>query len=149
MRPVASATVDAGGTLAPGATTGATTGALTLNTTTGLTLNGTLAIGITATGSSLLTTTGGLTLGINSILTVTGTSGAALYDLANYTGTLTGTFATLTIPTGYTVNYAGTDFGGTSIELVATAVPEPSTWVMLLGGVGTLAFVRRMRRRTV
>ena len=145
MLTVASATVAAGGTLTPGATTGATTGTLTLNTTGGTTINGILAIGITATGSSTLTTTGGLTLGTASTLTVTGTSGAADYDIANYTaGTESGTFATLNIPAGYTVNYAGTDFGGTSIELV-TAVPEPSTvWVCVLMLAGAGWYYRRL-----
>lgn len=30
-----------------------------------------------------------------------------------------------------------------------TAVPEPSTWAMIFGGIGTLALVQRRRRRTV
>jgi len=34
--------------------------------------------------------------------------------------------------------------GGLWIEV--TAIPEPSTLAMLLGGVGLLAFRRRMRR---
>ena len=139
---VVSATIT--GTVAPGATIGATTGVLALSTTGGTTINGLLAIGITATGSSTLTTTGGLTLGNASTLKVTGTSGAADYDLANYTGTLAGTFGTLNIPSGYSVNYAGTDFGGTSIELV-TAVPEPSTRAAVLLCLGVLGF--QLRRR--
>ena len=142
---VSSATFNTGTFLTPGATTGATTGALTLNTTSGITLNGTLAIGITATGGTSLSTNGALTLGSASILTVAGTSGAAAYDIANY-GSETGTFATTTsIPSGYTINYAGSTFSAHDIELDVTAVPEPSTWIG--GAVMLLSTFEVMRRR--
>ena len=140
---VTSVTVNSNGTLSPGLTAGATTGTLTLNTTAGLTINGTLAIGIAGTGSTSLATNGSLTLGSGSILIVTGAAnGTSDYDVANYPNPTaeSGKFASMTVPTGYQINYAGTTFslmGGMDIEL--DPIPEPSTWqacgLLLLGGV--------------
>ena len=149
MLTVASVTVNAGGTLAPGATRGATSGSLTLNTTSGLTLNGTLQIGITASGGTTLLTNGLLTLGGTSILNVTGTSGASAYDIANYGAFGGGTFANVTgVPAGYTLTYTGTTFNPSGdIELDLTTVPEPSTWAMLLlGGFAVMVGARHARR---
>jgi fibronectin-binding autotransporter adhesin len=156
---VASATIATGASLAPGASIGATTGAFTLSTTSGVTINGTLAIALNgATGTSLTYATGGaLTLGNASILSITGTTGAGEnvagdYDIANYSGTLggNGTFATTTIPNGYTLVYNGTNFansGGFDIEI--DPVPEPTTWAGVLIGAGLVAFnVRRRVNRS-
>ena len=141
---VTSVTVNANGTLAPGATPGATTGALTLNTTGGLTLNGTLVIGISGTGDTSLITTGALTLS-GATLTLNGTlNGTSNYAVATY-GTLTGTFTNFTAPSGYTINYSGTSFGAADIELDATAVPEPSTWTAGLLCLGLFGFQSRRR----
>jgi len=50
----------------------------------------------------------------------------------------------------YTANYnngSGSSFtGGDDVALMAIAVPEPNTWMMLLGGVGVLTVWRRSRR---
>ena len=149
MLTVTSASVNIGGILSPGTPVGTTTtGALTLNTTGGIALNGTLQIGLTSTSSTLLATNGSLVLGSSSILNVTSTtSGAASYDIVNYGGTESGTFGTLmNVPAGYTVDY-GTVVTG-EITLDMTPVPEPSTWVgavlAVLGAVGV-----KYRRRKV
>ena len=48
----------------------------------------------------------------------------------------------------YTGNYAtNSTIGGNDVAL--TAVPEPSTWAMVVGGIGMLGFVQRLRRRMV
>ena len=138
---VTSATVGAGSTLAPGATLGA----LTLNTTSGLTLNGNLTIGVAGSGDTSLSTNGLLTLS-GATLTVNGTlNGTSNYDIANY-GTLSGTFTGYTAPTGYTLNYAGNSFGTSDIELDVTAVPEPSTWVGAMLALLAGAFVGFRRK---
>lgn len=74
---------------------------------------------------------------------VTGGSAAddAAYVIASYgAGLLTGTFANLTVPTGYTVDYAYN--GGNQIAVVA-AVPEPATIAAI--GLGGLLALRRRR----
>jgi len=45
----------------------------------------------------------------------------------------------------YTANFEGNSFtGGNDVALLA--VPEPSTWAMLLGGMGMLRVWQRTRR---
>jgi hypothetical protein len=63
------------------------------------------------------------------------------YVIANYTS-LNGTFANvLDLPTGYTLDY---NYNSAN-EIALVAAPEPSTWAMLLGGLGMLAMFRRRR----
>ncbi len=46
----------------------------------------------------------------------------------------------------YQANFEGSSFtGGNDIAL--QAVPEPSTWAMMVGGVGALGFYQKLRRR--
>ena len=45
----------------------------------------------------------------------------------------------------YDLSYTGGD--GNDLTLSVLSVPEPSTWVMIVGGVGMLAVGQRMRRR--
>jgi len=50
----------------------------------------------------------------------------------------------------FTVDYkdnATNNGAGNDVDLVATAVPEPGTWGMLVGGIGMLAFWQRRNRR--
>jgi len=41
------------------------------------------------------------------------------------------------------------NYGGTGDFLTAMAVPEPSTWAMVLGGFGSLILTRNLRRRKI
>ena len=92
----------------------------------------------------------GTTINVASTMTLLGTSldlvgftgaTASSYVIATY-GSLNGTFdSVLNTPDGYTLNYA---YNGNEIALVQT-VPEPSTWAMLLGGLGMLTMFRRRR----
>jgi hypothetical protein len=137
-------TVATGGTITGG--TKGSVGALTL--TNALTINGTYAADVlSGTGSDTLNLTGTgaagvLTLGSSSVLTVSGTvNNSSTYDLANYASE-NGTFATTTLPSGYSLVY-----GATELELVP--VPEPAT---VLGGllmVGTLGWRQRRSLRAV
>ena len=152
---VASATVNSGGTLAPGATVGATTGALTLNTTSGVTLNGklTIALGSTGNNGTYVNTTGGLTVS-GATLSLSGSPAAGtVYDLVNFTGTLTASapnegFTTINGPANF--NYTvveGNAFTTSDLELDVTAVPEPSTiWAGMLIVAGAVWQYRRRAR---
>lgn len=96
-----SGSVAVAGTLAPGNTSGAsgtlTTGALTLTGTYVCQVNGTQADKVAVNGN--LDITGAI---LN--LSIQGTL-APVYVIASYTGTLTGTFGTMTgVPAGYSVN---------------------------------------------
>jgi fibronectin-binding autotransporter adhesin len=132
-----------GGTLAPGATAG-TIG--TLNFLGGLTLTGgAYTDDINNAGNSdVLAVTGNLNLGSASTLNVNvldSTSGGN-YTIASYTGSLSGTFATLNLPAGYGINY-----GTGSDSVITLTVPEPgSLAVLCAAGFGLLS---RRRRRNV
>jgi hypothetical protein len=103
-------------TLAPGSvneTTGAhVIGTLTVGSATQanhVTFNGysRLAIAVSGSSNDRLTINGNLTIGANTTLAVTGTPTAASYTLASWTGTRSGSFATVTgVPAGYSVVYS-------------------------------------------
>ena len=65
-----------------------------------------------------------------------------------------GTFASSTVVVGtdtYNILYGSSADGTTSgNDVVAqyVAVPEPSTWAMLVSGMGMLVFTQRLRRRS-
>ncbi len=146
-------TVNAGGTLAPGASIGT----LTVGTTgTGNSVslvgasgnNAVFAVELDAPSNSsdLLVVKGNLDLsGAFDSLTTTvlnGTSPAGTYTIASYAGTLTGTFDSLSLPSGYQINY-GTLTNGV---ITLAPIPEPSGMACVAIASAGLA-LRRKRRR--
>lgn len=101
-----SLTVSAGATLEPGASAGTLGAGAT-------TLDGTYRCEVAGTGSDRLNVTGNLQLGTESALNLVAISGGfteSEYIIATWTGTLTGTFATVTgLPQNYTLNYDTTN----------------------------------------
>lgn len=73
--------------------------------------------------------------------TIIGTLDDAVYILADYTSLTGSSFASVTAPSGYTIDYAYN--GGTQIALV---VPEPGSVALLTGGLCAVLFFRRNRR---
>ncbi len=124
----------------PASITGGTSGAAgILNLTGGLSLAGTSGnlasylVDVSGASADKLAITGNLDLStafdkltVNVVSTATQSS----YSIATFTGTLSGTFDTTSLPTGYAVVY-----GAHEIDLT-TSVPEPATW---LGGALLLA----------
>ncbi len=96
--------------------------------------------------NDLINLTGNLILdGTLDITALTG-FGTGLYDLINYTGTLTDNGLEIgNAPAGYTYNVITTVPGQIDLSVVAV-VPEPSTWMLLLGGGALLLACPRLRR---
>lgn len=119
--------VNANGTIAPGSGIGSMV--VTGNTT----LNGTLATEIAGSTADRLDVAGNLTLGVASILNVTEINPATTfpYVIAIYSGTLSGTFATVT--PGYTVDY-GT---GNNSQITLSQGTAFDAWAALKGLDGT------------
>ena len=143
-------TINSGGILAPGNSVGTITMAK-------LTLSGgavaNYEFNSTANDFTLVTTSGGLTLGSAGFnLYSEGTTNAfdapGVYDLIGYSGSLVGTTAGLTVlnqQAGF--NYAfSNDAADDIIQLDITAAPEPSSWALMLGGVGLMIAVGQWRR---
>ena len=108
----------------------------------------TINSGITGGGTIINATT--LTIGDTLDINTIGTLTPGAYIIASYT-TLIGNFNSsvlmngAALPDGYSIDYHynnGTN--SNNIALVAS-VPEPSTWAMLLGGLGMLTMFRRRR----
>jgi autotransporter-associated beta strand protein len=140
-------TVNSGGFITAGPSVGSigklNTGALTLAGTYSLTLNS------TTNQADDLNITGSLTLSGATLNTTDLQLGAGAVNLtiAQYTGSLNGTFAGLaqgaSVDNGlYTINY-----GANSITLVP--VPEPGALISLLGGTGMLLGLTHSRRRKI
>jgi hypothetical protein len=107
----------------------------------------TINAGIVGGGTQLNVSNQMFVVGENLDIATIGTLTAGDYIIASY-GSLIGGFASVTLngaalPDGYTLNTAYN--GGTQIALQVASVPEPSTWVTLLGGLGMLAMFRRRR----
>lgn len=117
-------TIASGGTIAPGNSIGTlNTGALVLTGTYACEVNGATADKIAVTGNVDLT---------SSTLAITSTTPSGTLVIASYTGTLTGTFGTVTgLPSGYAVNY---NAGAKQIELVSS--DAYSSWATTAGLTG-------------
>jgi len=108
-------------------------GTLDLTTLSGLTLGETITL-IDNTGS-------GTTLGYFSTILTSGST---------YTVTSNADYTFTSGTTEYLLSYntfsatSGVNFN----DVTLTVVPEPSTWAMLIGGIGMLAFGQRLRRRS-
>jgi autotransporter-associated beta strand protein len=123
-------------------------GATLATTAQSLTMLGTQTFKFTINGTTGLT--GMLVAGVLDITTgvvdfaSTGSLTADHYVIASYTSLTGSAFSSvLDLPTGYTLNYTY-GVGSKEIALVQS-VPEPSTWMTLLGGLGMLTIFRRRR----
>jgi fibronectin-binding autotransporter adhesin len=104
------------------------------------------------TGNNDLFATTALTIGTGVTVAVNpgGNFAAGTYHLITYSGSFTDNSSSFSgwtatgLPVGNTATFSNT---GTSIDMVVAAVPEPSTWAMMAGGVGMLTLLQRRRRR--
>ena len=165
-------TIQGGGTLAPGNSPGTTTvnGNFTMQD------NSTLVSEVLSSASydQVKVTAGDVMLGLVT-LDLTTLSGLSLGETIALidnegSGTLTGFFSTVLTNGGtvvastdtsyrftlgemdYLVSYGSFEHDGrmndiTLSALETSAIPEPSTWAMLMGGLGMLTFAQRIRRR--
>ncbi len=139
-------TLDASSTLAP-AVSGATAGLTYDQIKVGgnVSLNGTLD----------LTSLSGLTLGATIVLidntgsgTTTGYFSTILTSGSTYTLSSNNDTTFTVAGTEYLLSYQASSEGdGHNNDVTLTVVPEPSTWAMIVGGVGMLGFAQRLRRR--
>jgi len=104
------------------------------------------------TGNSMVALSGNLLMpsfgGETFNITNSGSDGPGTYNLITYSGSAISpsTLAadTLNLPAGWVGSLESTD-GVVALDL--TSVPEPGTYVMILGGAGMLLGLRRYRRR--
>ena len=144
------ATIGGTGTIAPGHSGVGTLTSGTASLSGNVTDNGNSAWAIDLSGamSDLLAVTGNITLSGTDSLNVSGAGSGSSWTIASYTGTLSGTFGSVT--PGYTVDY-GT--GANSVITLHTAgsglgqaaVPEPAT--VFMGGLAAGLFAMCRRRK--
>jgi autotransporter-associated beta strand protein len=139
--------INSGATIAPGAAPN-TVGALTMTAAnvifTGTSGNlATLAVDISGATADRLAITGNLNLSTlfdRLVVTELATATLQRYQIVTYTGSLIGIFDTLTLPSGYWIDYSIPN----EIDLVAP-VPEPATWFAAVLVAGTVAWSQRRR----
>lgn len=126
---------------------------------------------VTPTGKIELVTDG--TVNTTNVATISGFSASTFYNLSYEVNTSTGALTDVAINgtditglpsvggfTAATTTYAGfagntstsvNDFGRVDnfeVESGDSAVPEPSSWALILGGAGMLVFIRNCFRRS-
>lgn len=92
-----------------------------------------------------------LSFGSNSKINLNAGSGTsetifALFDSTTQSFHTTGTFSAAQLNTDFGGISAFTSANGETVTILSASVPEPSTWVMLVGGVGMFGFCRKLRR---
>ncbi|XHR26729.1 MAG: beta strand repeat-containing protein [Chthoniobacteraceae bacterium] len=111
--------------------------------------------GVTLAGTLDLTALSGLTLGTRiTLIDNTGSGTTKGYFATIITS---GSTYTITSNSNYTLTVSGTEYllsytsdadgDGYNNDVTLTVVPEPSTWALLLGGLGSVGFGQRIRRR--
>jgi len=110
---------------------------------------------VSLAGTLDLSTLSGLTLGDSITLLDNKGSGST----SGYFATIITSGSTFTVSSSfnYTFTTNGTEYllsytsstegDGYNNDVILSVIPEPSTWAMLLGGIGMLAFGQRVRRR--
>ena len=161
-----SVTVSGTGTLAPGQSAGTlSTGALTLDPTAtlGIEIGGTAFASfdrVNVTGGISLdgTLSGSLINGFNGLIQPNDLFAIILNDgvdpiTGNLSDTAQGGLITFAGGQQFFISYTGnfdgaiTTFEGVGNDVVLKAIPEPSAFMSLIGGLGMFAGLRRMRRR--
>jgi len=165
-----------GGTLAPGNSPGTTTVNGTYSMDAASTLSMQVTSGTTAgtydqvVVSGSVTLAGTLDLSSLSTLTALGQSITLIVNNSGQTAVSEGFFGTVKVDgtsvalgadntfsitlgattTEYQLAFTSSSSSsdGTANDLTLMVVPEPSTWAMILGGIGMLAFGQRLRRRS-
>jgi fibronectin-binding autotransporter adhesin len=138
-------TLNTGGTITPG-TGSPSTGTMNASS---LTFNngGTLAFNLSASSSTsaLLSLTGAFTKGTAGTFDISLTGGEAGqdYDLVNFGST---TFANTDFTEVGSVS-GSFQIVGNDLDFDVAAVPEPSTWALMLGGVALLVVYHRRQRK--
>jgi fibronectin-binding autotransporter adhesin len=133
------------GVIAPGASAGTlSTGAMTLDSTSiwrfELATPGVVGSGV----NDLLAINGSLTL--DGVLQVDALAGfvAGTYRLANYTGALTNNI--MSIDSDFLLTHPGSTIDTATVgEINLVVIPEPGSALLMLGGLGLAASLRRRR----
>jgi fibronectin-binding autotransporter adhesin len=123
------------------------TGGLTLsnNTTLDFQLGSDATRGITYDAVNI---TGNFTLNGNLDVEALAGFGVGTYRLFTFGGTLTDNGLTLnSLPSGFNYSLDVNTLGGGYVDLIVTAVPEPSTYAMMGFGLATLWILRRRSRK--
>ena len=157
---VSGAVILAGGaTIAPGLGTGDTTNKFTAGSLTWNSASGTGGLSFTLDGASTnstnLTLTGAFTQGTGSGFDINLADngqilGAGTYDLINFGSTnftdvsQFNLISTLDLAPGLTGSLVLTG-NQLDFNVVASEVPEPGAWALMLGGLGALVFLQRRR----